>query len=151
MTQHLFVYGTLKQAWWRQKTALGAASEIIEQLQQQGQYLGEARLRGALYHLGRYPGLVLNPMGLWSHRCRLSGVSGSEWFYVELWHIEEELWPSLDRYEGADRPPYEYHRLRVSAVMEPGDEPAEAWAYVLNTSRWQGEVPEWIASGRFEG
>lgn len=156
MTHSLFVYGTLKQAWWQQQSKLNSeAAEVVTQLHQYGQYQGEARLQGALFNLGRYPGLVLaqidNMTNAQHPRCQWAGESGSDWVFGELWQIAPSLWPVLDRYEGIDRPPYEYKRLRVNAVLESDGSDVESWAYVMDSSRWQDELPERIASGRFEG
>jgi gamma-glutamylcyclotransferase (GGCT)/AIG2-like uncharacterized protein YtfP len=52
-THHVFVYGTLRK---------GQANDI-NMLQPPPEFLGSAQVCGTLYHLGRYPGLLLHPDG----------------------------------------------------------------------------------------
>lgn len=50
---HVFVYGTLRR---------GEINDI-NRLQPAPRYLGEARIRGVLYDLGHYPGVILGGEG----------------------------------------------------------------------------------------
>lgn len=106
MTNSLFVYGTLKRG----------ASASGRRLLRRAEFVSRASVAGALYDLGRYPGLV-----------RRSGkgerVSG------ELFELPDlqlgEMLRDLDAYEGS-----EFVRRRVY-VMLPNGKRRLAWAYIL--------------------
>lgn len=87
--------------------------------------VGFATVRGALYDLGTYPGLVItgNDVG------RVKG----EVYALEPDAAEAAL-ALLDAYEGcapSDPTPHEYRRVHVRLTYEDGTE-GEAWTYVLN-------------------
>lgn len=69
--RHVFVYGTLRR---------GEANDI-NQLQPAPRFIGAARLQGEMYHLGRYPGVILG---------------GSDWVVGEVYAITPELERQLD-------------------------------------------------------
>ena len=76
--------------------------------------LGEARVRGTLLDLRRYPGLV----------------DGKGWVRGELYRLHDrELLPILDRQEG-----YNFERLRAGVVMADGRR-SRAWVYRYRGSR----------------
>lgn len=72
--RHVFVYGTLRQ---------GGANDITR-LRPAPQYIGEARIVGQMYHLGGYPGVVLDAPG---------------WVVGEVYAITPELELRLDEIE----------------------------------------------------
>ncbi len=91
---HVFVYGTLRR---------GEANDI-NRLQPAPRHLGPARLRGLLYDLGPYPGLVLG---------------GEAWVVGEVYAITPELEQALDRIEEvAPVPSGEYARRHVELDLD---------------------------------
>ena len=91
---HVFVYGTLRR---------GEANDI-NRLQPAPHYLGPARIRGALYDLGPYPGVILG---------------GADWVQGEVYAIVPELEWQLDVIEGvAPVPSGEYTRRRVELALD---------------------------------
>ena len=105
MTDALFVYGSLRAA---------AKHPMYEVLSEHGKPAGLARVRGRLYAVDWYPGLVLD------HR--------AGWVVGELWvDLESDVWPVLDFYEGCsaeDPQPHEY--IRRLTTVESG---VTAWVY----------------------
>ena len=79
--RHVFVYGTLRR---------GGVNDIT-QLTPAPQFVGRAAIWGTLYHLGAYPGLVLD-----------GTISGSVPFKVvgEVYAITSTLEKALDEIEG---------------------------------------------------
>jgi gamma-glutamylcyclotransferase (GGCT)/AIG2-like uncharacterized protein YtfP len=130
----LFVYGTLMST---SGSVMGQAPR--ERLQRESVSRGAASIRGRLYDLGRYPGLVEDAAG--EHV-----VHGEAY---ELASAEQSLrW--LDSYEGIVSGPHahnEYERAERTIMLAAGGE-ATAWVYlyrrpVLETRR--------IADGRWPG
>ena len=105
MTHTLFVYGSLRAA---------VKHPMAEVLREHGEPAGLARVRGRLYAVGGYPGLVVDPH--------------AGWVVGELWtDLQPDVWPLLDFYEGCsaeDPQPHEYVR-RITTV-ESG---VQAWIY----------------------
>jgi putative glutamine amidotransferase len=84
--------------------------------------LGRATVRGTLYHLGAYPGLVLDDAG--------GTVRGQ---VLEM--PEDPPWPSLDAYEGfaPDAPERSlFRRVRCRSRRDDDGTEAECWTYVFN-------------------
>ncbi len=113
---HLFVYGTLRRA-------VGHAMHGV--LVSHAAFVSEATVVGALYSLGRYPGLV-------------PGGEAADLVHGEVYTIMpdalERTLAVLDDYEGigpAHPPPCEYRR-EVLPVVLPDGRALDAWAYVLN-------------------
>lgn len=106
----MFVYGTLRRGAYQADRMSGA------------RWLGAGRVRGELFRISWYPGLVLREDG--------ASVMG------DVFAADDDLLQKLDAYEGD-----EYKRVRV---MVEGDAPGEAWIW-----EWAGEVPaeSRIASG----
>lgn len=101
--RHLFAYGTLKP---------GLAPAAVAPLAARLRPVGEGRIRGALYDLGPYPGLVLRPdAATW-----VSGI------VLEL-PDDEVVLQGLDRYEGV-----EFSRTECDVVRESGDR-LRCWVY----------------------
>lgn len=115
MNQHLFVYGTLRD---------DPRNQMFRLVAEHGRFAGRARVRGRLFDLGEYPGLVPS--------------NDNHFVTGELYSVEAEraaeMWNALDRYEGCsedDPQPHEYRRTLVPAQLNDGDT-VQAWAYVLN-------------------
>lgn len=126
VVDHLFVYGTLRRA---------AAHPMHALLSAAADSIGAARVRGRLYQLGHYPGLVLDDRAGW--------VVG-ELFFVH----DPSVYAVLDEYEGAaptDRPPHEYARV-VGQVARAEGLQVSAWIYEY---RWSVVGRAVISSGDF--
>lgn len=110
MTDALFVYGSLRE---------GAKHPMFEVLTEHGTRGGAAKVRGRLYAVDWYPGLVLD--------------ENADWIVGELWvDIEDAAWPVLDFYEGCsaeDPQPHEY--VRTLATVTAGDQAVQAWIYAF--------------------
>jgi gamma-glutamylcyclotransferase (GGCT)/AIG2-like uncharacterized protein YtfP len=108
---HLFVYGTLRSGFQNQYARLLAEEETL---------LGRARIRGKLYDIGRYPGLVLSS-------------APQELVIGEVYRLQDpdRTLATLDRYEGA-----EFTRVAATILLEAGEleagEQLPAWVYVYN-------------------
>ena len=98
VSEKVFVYGTLRKGAsnnWRMEEA---------------DFLGEARVRGDLWKVDWYPGVILSGKG---------AVLG------EVWEVSDEILKELDEFEGS-----EYRRVKVMA--EGGAN--EVWIY-----EWLGD------------
>ena len=94
-TSCVFVYGTLRR---------GQANDI-NRLLPAPVYRGMARIRGVLYDLGRYPGVILG--------------SGDNWVSGEVYAITPELEQQLDRIEEvAPVPSGEYARRHIDVEVD---------------------------------
>lgn len=128
MTEHLFVYGTLRR---------GSRHPLAGQLAAKGRHVGEARYNGRLYRITHYPGAVPSRMA-------------DEWVFGDVYELRDsDLLAALDRYEGCgpdDPKPTQYLRLKQNVVLADGTA-SEAWMYVYNRTV---EGREWIKSGQFD-
>jgi gamma-glutamylcyclotransferase (GGCT)/AIG2-like uncharacterized protein YtfP len=115
---YLFAYGTLRKA---------CGHEMHRVLEHAARCIGKATVRGALYDLGSYPGLV---------------IAGDDVELVrgEVYALDPDraqaTLADLDRYEGcaaADPEPHEYRRETARVTLDDGTELA-AVTYVLNRS-----------------
>lgn len=113
--QLLFVYGTLRG---------DPSHDMFHILAENATFLGEGRVRGRLFSLGAYPGMVLSER-------EEDIVKG------ELYQVTPERWRKvigeLDSYEGCapdDPEPHDYRRSLVNVITESGHN-VPAWAYVL--------------------
>jgi gamma-glutamylcyclotransferase (GGCT)/AIG2-like uncharacterized protein YtfP len=114
-TSHVFVYGTLRR---------GQANDI-NRLLPKPVYCGAARVRGVLYDLGPYPGVILGSQGGW--------VSG------EVYAITPELEQQLDRIEEvAPAPSGEYARRHIDVEID--GRVLRCLVYELTPSRAQGQL-----------
>lgn len=113
----LFVYGTLLSA------ASGSKGRgQRDRLHRAARVVGNATVRGRLYDLGAYPGLVIA-------RPDDEVVHGE---VLELASPFERTLRGLDDYEGivpGNHPHNEYERRLLDATLETGDT-VSAWAYV---------------------
>jgi gamma-glutamylcyclotransferase (GGCT)/AIG2-like uncharacterized protein YtfP len=133
----IFVYGTLRK---------DAAHELFHVLARNAAFVGEAVVRGRLFNLGSYPGLVLSD-------------GPAETVKGELYEIvhskREAVLDLLDHYEGCapdDRQPHEYRRELVEVSTTTGAN-VQAWVYLLNRPTDglepidSGDYLAWRASG----
>lgn len=112
----IFVYGTLRKA---------CGHELHGVLQRAARYVGSASVRGVLYDLGSYPGLVISGADL-------DRVTGE--LYLLHPDLADATLARLDAYEGcaaSDPEPHEYRRDMVRVAWDDGLDLA-AWTYVLN-------------------
>ena len=128
MSDHLFVYGTL-----RRSTGLAMA----EYLAQHATYLGAGRCQGRLYDLGHYPGFV-------------PGAQPEEQVVGDLYRLHDPAGtlPMMDAYEeyGPAFPaPNEYLRRELPVRLGDGQR-IRAWVYVYN---WPVDKDDRIHSGDF--
>ena len=123
---NLFVYGTLRRS---------VAHPMHALLRETASPLGDARVRGVLYRVAAYPGIVLD--------------AGAGWVWGELYCLREPgVLEQLDAYEGAgpqDPEPREYRRIRALVERLDGEE-LEAWIYEYG---WPTTGIPIIASGNF--
>ncbi len=108
----LFVYGTLRPA---------CAHPMSEWLAARSDWLGTARVPGALYYADGYP--------IWQPRDSESG-----WVLGDVVRLLDpaSVWPRLDQYEGCGGEKPEYERLPTT-IHWPEDAdpglPSQVWAY----------------------
>jgi len=123
---YLFVYGTL-----RKECETGAHREYLGR----ADYVSPAKVRGQLFMVDYYPGLVLNETAHWT--------TGE----VYLLEHQSQL-HDLDVYEGCAEKspqPHEYKRCIVEIVLSSG-ETLHAWTYVYQQDTSNLEL---IYSGDF--
>lgn len=100
MNKHLvFVYGTLRRGDARSMSIRFPGSKFI----------ADAKVRGSLYDLGAYPGLLLNESG--------SLVTG------EVYEVDDEVLNKLDDFEASSR----YVRKQVDISL--GAQRKACWVY----------------------
>jgi gamma-glutamylcyclotransferase (GGCT)/AIG2-like uncharacterized protein YtfP len=118
--RHLFVYGTLRSAFRNPYARLLAQESVL---------LGPARLRGRLYQLGNYPGM-------------LAPLAPQDWVTGELYQISTApgLLSKLDEYEGP-----EFERV-LARAHRSGRSPVKTWVYLF---RGQVSEDQLIASGDY--
>lgn len=109
-SHYLFVYGTL-----RKECSTGAHKEYLGQ----ADFVSPAKIRGQLFMVDYYPGLVLSET--------------EHWAIGEIYLLENESQlHDLDVYEGCAKKspqPHEYKRCMTQVVLYSG-EPLQAWAYI---------------------
>ncbi|MEM6295843.1 MAG: gamma-glutamylcyclotransferase family protein [Myxococcota bacterium] len=123
----LFVYGSLRT---------GAGHPMHERLQNGARDAIDARVRGRLFAVDWYPGLVLD--------------DEAGWVVGQLWRdVDSALWPVLDAYEacGLDDPlPHEYVRTTTAITTVAGVVEAWVYAYVLPVANLQPVISgDWLA------
>ena len=118
MTQHLFVYGSLMP---QLTSAFGKAERT--RLARESTVIGPASVRGKLYDLGDYPGLI-------SNSCLNSRVDG---VLLRL-NMPVETFAWLDPFEdivpGRPVEANAYERV-TRMVATPDGQSYEAWVYVM--------------------
>lgn len=111
--QHLFVYGTLLPG-----LAPGLVRDVVDRLE----VVGAATVGGRLYHLGSYPG------------CVLDGLCGRSIHGMVLAIPDEAMLERLDWYEGFvanDAQGSLFVRVKAKATLADG-RVMEVWVYVYN-------------------
>lgn len=107
---YLFVYGTL-----RKECETGAHKEYLRG----ADFVSPAKIRGQLFMIDQYPGLVLSET--------------EHWAIGEIYLLQNEAQlHDLDVYEGCAKKsprPHEYER-RMTDVMLTSGESLQAWTYV---------------------
>ena len=107
---YVFVYGTLRSA-----CQTGAHKQYLRG----ADFISPAKIRGQLYMVDYYPGLVLSVT--------------ENWAIGEIYLLEDEAQlHDLDVYEGCAKKspqPHEYERRMTQVVLTSGEEIA-AWVYV---------------------
>ncbi len=104
-------------------------------LADRAQFLGEAKIRGRLYNLGRFPGLV--------------EITADDWAFGDIYDLGAHAEPTiaeLDRYEDAESSPNALFERRLAKVIREGGSQAEAWVYWF---RGAVEEKQRIESGRY--
>lgn len=128
MSQHLFIYGTLRP---------GLAPDEVACAVSTLRAVGEGFVRGTLYDLGEYPGVVLNS-------------SSSNRIYGTVFELPSDarVLNALDVYEGFNPEAVAKSLfVRVEQVVELADGRAVAcWVYVYNLDPVGARV---IAGGRY--
>jgi len=108
MIANLFVYGTLRRGYDHEFARLLAAT---------ARFVGAAQVRGRIYKVAAYPGLVLSDDAA-------EQVRGD---VFELNDPDETL-RVLDEYEGS-----EYRRVAVTARLLDAGRTVDAWAYIYSS------------------
>lgn len=105
----LFAYGTLIP---------GMEPPVMSAVVRRLTVVGPATIKGRLYDLGSYPGVVLDskPGLVRGHLLRVPS---------------DRLWHALDAYEGCDPPENLFRRVKTAAVCEDGRQ-VDCWVYVFN-------------------
>src|SRR5262249_8061207 len=122
----LFVYGTLKRR---------SRHPMAKKLAASARFLGEGRVAGRLYNLGRFPGLK-------------PAQSADDWVQGDLYYLyndTDQTFRHMDAYENAEAPE-SYKRRPTTVVLDDG-RPVAVWVYW-----YHGDVREdaFIASGSYE-
>ena len=100
--QNLFVYGSLRR---------GMQNEFARLLHERSDFVGVGQVRGTLYDLGAYAGLVVS-------------ANAQGWVHGEVFGIKDDkLIVKLDEYEGT-----EYERVVVDATLDSG-QVTRCWVY----------------------
>jgi gamma-glutamylcyclotransferase (GGCT)/AIG2-like uncharacterized protein YtfP len=112
---------------------------MAQMLAKSAMLVGAARVRGRLYQVAAYPGLILSD-------------GTEEWVRGEVHRLSDPsaLLPVLDDYEGCgtqNQPPFEFERVVAEATLSDGRQ-IRCWVYVYaHTSCVTEEMR--IASGDF--
>ena len=104
-------------------------------LEERGRWLGEAKMPGRLYDLGRYPGMT-PPQG------------PQEWVHGDLYELPDDraTLDALDQYESDESPQPSFFDRQLAEVTRGDRSPLTAWVYWF-----RGDVDEErrIISGRY--
>lgn len=117
----VFVYGTLRRG----------GSNDINHLRPAPRFLGFAEVRGALFDLGDYPGLVLASQG---------GLDGAP-VHGEVYLVAPGLEAVLDRIEGITGSAGDEYLRREVGVCPAGGSPCTALVYELSPLHLSGRQP----------
>lgn len=134
MNQLLFVYGTLLQP----------GNEHAAYLRRHSKLVSAGKVKGVLYDIGDYPGLILYPSA--------GHVQGS------IYSIDTEALKLIDAYEGFG--PGEYHPNLYLRIMQPVETESgfvDAWVYIYNLPVEglirieDGDYPKYMAQKKSPG
>jgi gamma-glutamylcyclotransferase (GGCT)/AIG2-like uncharacterized protein YtfP len=117
----VFVYGTLRRN--------GSNHFRMEG----GSFLGEATVRGRLYKIDWYPGLVLDPQG--------DPIPG------EIFEVGAEQLAALDEFEGvsaAENEGSEYRRVETIAQLPGGPMTVWVWEWIEAVEE-ANRIRDWLA------
>jgi gamma-glutamylcyclotransferase (GGCT)/AIG2-like uncharacterized protein YtfP len=123
---HLFVYGTLRG---------GSTLPPARLLARRATFACTASVRGALFHLGSYPGLVIDD-------------AADDWIPGDVFSLpdDRDLLAALDAYEGCgagDPQPHAYQRVAARARRDDGVE-IDVWVYAYRGAVLrERRIPEW--------
>jgi gamma-glutamylcyclotransferase (GGCT)/AIG2-like uncharacterized protein YtfP len=128
MSNHLFVYGTLKRR---------SRHPMARRLAASARHVGPAILAGRLYDLGRFPGLK-------------EPWSPNDWVQGEVYDLGEaagQILQDMDAYENAESPPPTPYDRQLTSVTFGDGRTLHAWVYW-----YRGDVQEerFIESGSYE-
>jgi gamma-glutamylcyclotransferase (GGCT)/AIG2-like uncharacterized protein YtfP len=117
MTSLLFVYGTLRRR---------SPHPMARFLARRARFVGEARVPGRLYDLGRYPGMT-------------PSERENEWVHGDLYDlgVDSATLAELDGYENAESPQPAFFDRQSAEVTLADGAAAAAWVYW-----WRGPVDE---------
>jgi gamma-glutamylcyclotransferase (GGCT)/AIG2-like uncharacterized protein YtfP len=126
---NLFVYGTLRRE---------VDNEFAAMLARSASFAGPGRVRGTLYLIAHYPGLIL-------------AGEGGDWVFGDVYNIEAhgETLRVLDEYEGSEL----FQRLVTPVLMDSG-EWVQAYVYIYaGDTRGKpaiepGDFVEWLNANR---
>jgi gamma-glutamylcyclotransferase (GGCT)/AIG2-like uncharacterized protein YtfP len=125
-SDYLFVYGTLRN---------GYENSAHKEYLHGADFVSPAKIRGQLFMVDYYPGLVLSDT--------------EHWALGEIYLLENEAQlHNLDVYEGCAKKspqPHEYERRMTEVVLSSGEQ-VNAWTYVFKKDTSQLKV---IESGDF--
>lgn len=115
--EHVLVYGTLKRGY-RNYRALELADKV--------QYVTTTQIKGALYDMGRYPGLIDGPHQVTAELHKI---------------INPAVLPQLDELEGwHPESEHAFYTRECRQVTTPKSGPVDAWIYIYN----RPVKPEWL-------
>jgi len=126
MTELLFVYGTLLRR---------SPHPMARVLAERAEFVGEGKICGRLYNLGRFPGLVAGGPGEWVHGDLYDLGDGAAATLAEL-----------DRYEGDESTPDALFCRELADVICGDEKAAQAWVWWF---RGVVKPEQRIASGRY--
>ena len=124
--ESLFVYGTLRK---------GFDNEYAAMLARSAHFSGRGKVRGTLYLITHYPGLIL--------------ADGDDWVCGEIYHLDApgKTLRALDEYEGSEQ----FKRVAAPVLMDSGAWiQSNVYIYTGDTSGKQriasGDYVEWLAA-----
>ena len=110
MAHLLFVYGTLLQP----------GNEFGRYLAKHSRYFKSGKIKGNLYDIGAYPGLLING-------------GASDWVYGDIYEVDNGTLKLIDDYEGygpQQAQPNLYIRTLKAVQTARGE--TDAWVYLYN-------------------
>lgn len=107
-SEFLFVYGSLMSAY---------DHPLSDFLSENAQLISEAKVRGRLYKIEWYPGLVCDE-------------NSAEWVYGEVYQLQNSnIFKVLDEYEGVTGHPSDPYLRRIVTTQNEKGPSYNAWTY----------------------